>query len=87
MKEKWNTIIGCIIVIIVLFLSSFGVYLGRFVRLNSWDAIFNPFDLIGSALKNISVQSVVFSLIFGTLLTLTYAFLYSITYLKVEDRR
>ncbi len=85
MRQKLNRIICGFIVIVVLFLSSFGIYLGRFIRWNSWDALFQPIDLMHSALQNISAQSLIFSLIFGTLLTLTYAFLYSITYLRIDE--
>lgn len=40
---KRNSING--IIIFFLFMSSFGVYLGRFLRWNSWDVLNNPFGL------------------------------------------
>lgn len=79
-----NKIFSWMFVLMVQFLSSLGIYLGRFIRWNSWDAMLNPFGLMSSIIENIHLQSFLFSIIFGTLLTLMYAFLYSLTYLKLE---
>lgn len=37
----------------VLFLSSFGIYLGRFVRLNSWDLVTNPLSIIKEVVNSL----------------------------------
>jgi uncharacterized membrane protein len=38
-------------IIFILFAASFGVYLGRFLRWNSWDIISNPFALLFSIVQ------------------------------------
>lgn len=83
-EKLTNKVVGWLFVLFTLFLSSYGVYLGRFIRWNSWDMLFNPLDLLNSFFDNINYQSLVFSFIFGILLTLTYVFLYGLTYLKFE---
>jgi uncharacterized membrane protein len=83
-EQRADKITSWLFVLSTLFLSSYGVYLGRFVRHNSWDLLFNPFIIMKSVFININCQSLIFSLSFGTLLAILYAFLYSLTYLKLE---
>lgn len=83
-EKETNKITGWLFTLFILFLSSYGIYLGRFIRWNSWDLLLNPLALLHSILDNLHLQSLVFSLIFGLLLTLMYAFLYGLTYLKLE---
>ena len=42
MRSSWVTIIS----VLLLFIGSFGIYIGRYLRWNSWDIIREPFGLI-----------------------------------------
>lgn len=45
-ERRYGKVVGWSFAIMVLGLSSFGVYLGRFLRWNSWDVIHRPFGLL-----------------------------------------
>ena len=72
LTDRFNKWIGSIFVGGVLFLSSFGIYLGRFIRWNSWDIVFKPKILIDSILNNSNVYAVEFTISFGLFLILIY---------------
>ena len=79
---------GWLFVGIVAGLSGFGICAGRFLRWNSWDVIFNPFDLLADAshwllqLTN-SPRGLITPALFATMLFVAYLLLYSLTHLPV----
>jgi uncharacterized membrane protein len=67
-------------------LSGIGIYLGRFLRFNSWDVLFKPMklyhgvgDLVGAPLDP---KTFVFPAMFAAFLFVTYVMLYALTHLK-----
>lgn len=72
-KFAWGTSIA------VLLLSGFGVYLGRFLRWNTWDILTRPDRLLGDIFERVfmpwnHLTTWAFSFGFGTLLILAYLF-------------
>jgi uncharacterized membrane protein len=73
LSRAWSPIVARVLVLVAIVLSGFGIYLGRFSRLNSWDAILSPrlvFGEIGEALAD--PKAVLFSLAFALFVFLTY---------------
>jgi uncharacterized membrane protein len=50
-QKKFGKIQGWLLVGVMIFLSSFAIYLGRFLRWNSWDILANPHKLLTDVLE------------------------------------
>jgi uncharacterized membrane protein len=75
-RERVGRLASWVFAPVVLLLSSFGVYLGRFQRWNSWDAIVRPYELLhdarGLVHPSTSTRAVALTVLFATFLMVTY---------------
>lgn len=76
-RHYWDRTGGWAFVFATCMLGGFGVYLGRIVRLNSWDVL-HPMRIIEEAIDAIHFNSIAFSILFGTLILIVYVSLYAI---------
>jgi uncharacterized membrane protein len=69
--NAWAVVVG------VLVLSSFGIYLGRVQRWNSWDVFTRPGALLGDAAQGLHARPLALTVLFASFLLATYLVLYS----------
>ncbi len=78
-RHYFGRAIGWLFVLMVSGLSGFGVYLGRFVRWNSWDLMTRPVDILVETFIHIHRDSVYFSSIFAVYICLGYLLFYAVS--------
>lgn len=72
-KKSW-LLIGTIV-----YLSAFGIYLGRILRFNSWDILRHPFSLFSNSYKSIqNSETLLFTIVLGTFILLSYRLAHSL---------
>ncbi|UHA73691.1 DUF1361 domain-containing protein [Paenibacillus sp. 481] len=76
LADKWNRTIGWSFVITMQLLSGFAIYLGRFIRWNSWDILTDPSNILVIITRDIHLESIQFTLLFGTANLVIYIILY-----------
>ncbi len=88
-QRNFGRVIGWGFVFLVSGLSSFGVYLGRFVRLNSWDILQDPGEIAISILGLVidpSLRLVAFTSLFTVFYLFVYLTLYSFAHMLQEQK-
>ena len=73
----------------VLGLTGFGIYLGRFLRWNSWDVFFSPGSLLADMIQPllhpiVHARTIAFSGLFSLFLVSAYLMIVALTHLQAE---
>lgn len=79
---------GWIFVFVISALSSFGIYIGRFVRLNSWDILQNPAETAQEILGIVvdpSMRLAAFTISYATFFIFVFLLLYSFSHMLREQ--
>lgn len=87
-RREFGRITGWLFVFAVGILGSLGIYMGRFLRWNSWDLLFNPFQLLKDFLyyaTHPSLQSIIFIGVFSTFFIFFYITIYAFGLLLNEQ--
>jgi uncharacterized membrane protein len=84
-SHRFDWRVGWVFVLVVVGLTGFGIYLGRFERWNSWDLFLSPLGLLGDIADVIrhpraNKTAIVFPALFGTFFLLAYVMLYALTH-------
>lgn len=76
LDQMWGKTLRFITLIIIFLLTGFGIYIGRFLRWNSWDLLFNPITLWRDLVENLNASGLEYPL----LITLVYATITGFSY-------
>ncbi|NOH03506.1 MAG: DUF1361 domain-containing protein [Chloroflexi bacterium] len=80
--------VGWVFVFVISAASSFGIYIGRFVRLNSWDILQNPaetaFDILGIVIDP-SMRLAAFTVLYTFFFLFVFLLLYSFSHMLQEQ--
>src|SRR5215213_3528851 len=79
---------GWLVAAAALGLSGVGIYLGRVLRLNSWDLLLQPHGVLAELRESVTTPRMVgMSLVMGTFLLVAYGMLYTFLQAAVDERR
>jgi uncharacterized membrane protein len=83
-NDRFGRTAGWLFIVVATGLSGFGIYVGRFLRWNSWDLLAHPLN-VTQDLGQLAVNpaSLVFAALFGTFLLMGYLMLYALTHMRM----
>lgn len=89
LKQHFSKAIARIIIMLSMLASGYGIFLGRFLRWNSWDAFFNPLHILGDTVHRIAnplsyPRTYGVTLVVGGLLCITFLFFESFAVVNGE---
>jgi uncharacterized membrane protein len=88
-RRMFGGIASWLFIFVVAGLSGVGIYVGRFMRFNSWDVLLRPMKLyqdLGEWMSNPHRTSLAFTVLFATFLFVAYVMLYGLTHLPQPNR-
>ncbi|HUR45174.1 MAG TPA: DUF1361 domain-containing protein [Candidatus Saccharimonadales bacterium] len=81
--RAWSRRVGWVFASVATALSGLGIYIGRFLRWNTWDILLNPFGLLRDMATWTSQPApLIYSTLFATFLFLAYLMFHAFTYLN-----
>ncbi len=86
-RKTFGKLLGWVFVFSVSLLSSIGVYLGRFLRWNSWDILHDPVQILRESwhlLRDLNKSAVGFTALFTLFFLFVYLTLYAFGHLQLE---
>lgn len=87
-RRTFGRVTGWVFVVTVGILSGLGIYIGRFLRWNSWDIVLHPLERLSDFLyysSHPSLQSIIFISVFSTFFIFIYITLYAFGLLFQEQ--
>jgi len=71
-RKKVSKFICYSVISVIILLSGIGVYIGRFLRFNSWDIVLTPFNLLKQVVNRIDIFFIQFVLVFSLFIVCSY---------------
>lgn len=90
LTRHWGKYPALLFVAISILFAGFGVYVGRFLRWNSWDLVYHPFAVLADSVQNLNepmqgIRPAVFSIALSMILGCFYYFVRSVQ--NASERR